>query len=138
MPEHVGDGVLLKEPVDERSERPLLRSRPRVLRPAVLVQPPYIADADGVLVVRLPRRPGGIAVRSVPRQGTSQLHGAVKVDDVVVADAGEPALLVPLVYVCRPDVLPFTGGAAMDDDGVDMPSFLIISRIFFIMLWISI
>ena len=47
------------------------------------------------------------------------MYGAVAVDDVVVADAVETALAVPLVDGAHRVVAPLDGGGAVDDDEID-------------------
>lgn len=79
----------------------------------VLAHATDIADADAVGIV--PR-----AMGTILREGPALFDGAIKADDVVVADGGEAAAAMPCVYLCGCMEASLGGGAAVDDDFVDL------------------
>ena len=72
----------------QREHRTLLRFRPRVRRPALVVQTTLVAHPDAMPVVVQ-------AVRPHFRLGPSPLYGSVPSHHIVVADATPAPLTVP-------------------------------------------
>ena len=77
------------------------------------IQPADVADADAVLVVTA-------SVRTLPRDGSPVLDGAVEADDIVVADVRPTAAKMPRAYCVRGDVLPLARCATMQNDAFDV------------------
>ena len=107
-----GIGVIVFELFDKCFQGFSLLGCPRVVGLSRCVEATDVADADGVGVVPF-------AVGTWLVNGSSGMDRAVSVDDVVVADAAEPALAVPSVDVGKGEGQAFLGGAAMDDDFVN-------------------
>ncbi len=95
---------------DKPDKRSPLRFGARVLgRFAVGGTATDVADADGIGIVALAMRP------DFPDR-SALVDGAVTVDDEVIADATEAALMMPLVYLLYGEILALRGCGAMEDD----------------------
>ena len=115
--------VLVKKFVNKFRQGSFLPPSPGVLRVPLLVKTAYVANADGVLIVRLARKPGGIAMRPVHSDWPSDLHLPVEVDYVVVTDAGESALEMPLVDVGCLHILTLPRCGTVDNDCINVLRF---------------
>ena len=93
----------------------LLFVSPGVLGLLVLIESADIADTDGVTVV-------ASHVCTNLSQRSSELNGAVKVNDKVVADLAESTLLMPDIDVVGIEVLAFYSIGTVDDDIRHLPS----------------
>ena len=99
VPYYHGAGVTPMEVFEQLSHGSLLFSRSRVGGLTADVEPALVANTDRVLVVVLAFY---VTVRTNHRFRTSRLNLSVTTDDVVVADAVESSVLMPLLYVlCR-------------------------------------
>lgn len=112
MSHHIRCGIHLPQFVDEGHQGRFLKECARVAGAALLVQSPFVADADGVGVVPLAVRPNAV-------QRTARPDGAIHGDVEVVADAVEAPLAVPTVDVLHRYALPRQGGGAVDDEEAD-------------------
>ncbi len=106
---HIRCGIELSQLVDERHQGRFLEERARVTGASLLVQSPFVADADGVGIVPL-------AVRTHLRQRASRPDGPIHGDVEVVADAVESPLAVPAVDILHRYTLSRQGGTAVDDE----------------------
>ncbi len=113
MTMHGGLGVLCQQLRHQMPEGgALLRGACVLGDPAVGGEAAYVADAYAVGIVPFTMRTG-------LGDGTSCVHAAIPVDDIVVSDALPVSLAVPTVYVGHSIVTALGGGGTVDDDFSD-------------------
>ncbi len=61
------------------------------------------------------------SVRTDLRDGSALVDRAVAIDNVVIADATEASLTMPLVYLLYGEILALRRSRAMDNDFVNFP-----------------
>jgi len=108
MPVDRGSWELFLEICEEVFEGLFLLHGPRVAGVAVWSDAANVTYTDGVLVVALGVCAGGL-------DWPSLMHGAVTINDIMVADVRPSALEVPLTNFINSDVASFRGRGAMND-----------------------
>ena len=112
-----GIGELIVQLLQQAGESLLLLWSARVLgRLAILGQASYIADTDAMAVMAT-----RAAVRSLPLDGSADMDRAVKVNQVMVADAVKFPGPMPVVHVLDGDQSTLRRSRAVADDFIDFP-----------------